>query len=61
MKLNQFGDEIFQCVLCNQEFELEHDKPYLLKGSLSRDSHNQEIEIHICEYCACKLGQWDEV
>lgn len=61
--INRLGDIVYECPICNQEFEFEHDKPYKLTGIITnyKGSFKHLVEVEICEECAVTIGQIDEV
>ena len=62
---NKYHDKCFKCPVCKQEYELMHDKPLRLKGRLHSNDcdcrYDKKVNVQICAYCACKLGNWSEI
>jgi hypothetical protein len=44
---NQFGDICYICPMCQQEYEFEHEKPYIINGEMYQMSDKEKDNIDI--------------
>lgn len=43
---NEFGDVCYICPLCQMEYDLEHDKPYIINGDMRHWNDREIIHKH---------------